>query len=157
MLLIAPFTRSAARAMLHIVRGSRMWMVVVVVLACSSNIAQPDHGSAPTPVSSAAAGDDTMMFVHIEGTLDELRGLTTLKGLELQRGAHDLGGGRWRASGVVRVKSLIDDIKARGLTVTVTMDEDEVDRRVKADHEMMKDAVRDAGGTKGQGGGDDKK
>ena len=65
-----------------------------------------------------------MMFVHIEGTLDELRGLTTLKGLELQRGAHDLGGGRWRASGVVRVKSLIDDIKARGLTVTVTSSTD---------------------------------
>jgi hypothetical protein len=89
-----------------------------------------------------------MMFVQIEGSLDELRGLQRVEGLRLQRGAHDLGGGRWRASAYLTSKTTLAEVQARGLTVRVTMDEDEVNRRVQVDKEMMKEAHRDGGAAK---------
>ena len=76
-----------------------------------------------------------MVFVQIEGTLDELRGVAKLAGLQLSRGAHDLGGGRWRAAGVVESKAVLDELAARGLKVTITLDENAVDRRLKNEPE----------------------
>lgn len=82
-----------------------------------------------------------MHFVEIEGTLEELRGLHGIEGLKLQRGARDLGGGRWRASATVMRNEAIEEMKQRGLTVRVTMDEEEVLRRQRETQEMMKEVL----------------
>ena len=87
------------------------------------------------------------MFVKIEGPLVALRGLIQISGLDLAAGVHDLGGGRWRASAYAESPSAVDEVRARGLTVTVILDEDETNRRMDADHEMMRAAL--------DGGGDD--
>jgi hypothetical protein len=85
-----------------------------------------------------------MIFVTIDGPLDDLRDLAGLPELHLQRGVRDLGAGQWRATGVVQDTSALDAIRAKGLTVTITMDEDEVKRRVAADQSMMKPASGEA-------------
>jgi hypothetical protein len=82
-----------------------------------------------------------MHFVEIEGTLQELRALHGIEGLKLQGGERDLGGGRWRASATVTRNEAFEEMKRRGLTVHVTMDEDEALRRQRETQEMMKEVL----------------
>ncbi len=79
-----------------------------------------------------------MTFVEIEGPAEKLRKLYAMKGLDLSRGFRNLGGGTFRANGSVDTPETLAALKATGLTVRVTVDEQEVERRAKADHEMMK-------------------
>jgi len=83
------------------------------------------------------------MQVEIEGQPDVLRGLTGRKGvagLDLVRRVDELGDGRWKVQGTVESHDVIDELERRGLTVRVVMDEDEVNRRIDLDKEMMRDA-----------------
>lgn len=87
-----------------------------------------------------------MMQVEIEGPPDELRGLTGRKGvagLDLVRRVDELDDGRWKIYGTVESQEVIDELEKRGLTVHVVMDEDEINRRIDLDKEMMKDAGGD--------------
>lgn len=85
----------------------------------------------------AGSDDDTAMFVHVEGPLDELRGATMLPGIEFQRRLDHLDGGLGRAYAFVTRKSTLEILRARGLVVRVSMDEAETTRRIQADYERM--------------------
>ena len=85
-----------------------------------------------------------MMFIEIEGTLAELAALRGIDGLEIERGASDIGGGRHRVGAMVRRKGALLDIQARGLKTRVVMDEAEAQRRMEAERQDMEKAA-DAG------------
>ena len=80
-----------------------------------------------------------MKFVELEGTLAELQSLVGIAGLEGPGGHRDVGGGRRRATGIIHDDAAIAEIERRGVTVRVTMDDDEVERRIEADMAMMRD------------------
>jgi hypothetical protein len=79
-----------------------------------------------------------MQFVEIEGSREEIRKLREIAGVTLPRGTHDLGGGRRRASGYVTDEALAE-LRRRGLTVRVLMDDEELRRRDKKTEDMMRD------------------
>jgi hypothetical protein len=123
-----------------------IWRPLVAALALAATPACKAREPSRTPPSARSEGaDKTAIFIQIEGPLPDLQGLARIEGLDLQRGAHDLGGGRYRASAFAESKAAVDEVRARGLVVKVIMDEDETKRRMDADHAMMKDAVGDAG------------
>jgi hypothetical protein len=87
-----------------------------------------------------------MMHVEIEGQPDALRELVGRKGIEgldLVRRVDELDDGRWKVQGTVESQEVIDELEGRGLTVRVIMDEEEVNRRIDLDMEMMRDAGGD--------------
>src|SRR5687768_12178278 len=109
---------------------------ILLAAACSG-----PRDAAPQRAPSSS-GDDTMMFIEIEGTRDEIRGLNDIDGLELSRGGEDLGGGRIKTRAFVRRNAAIDEIRARGLTVRVTKDEAEIKRRIQKDQDAIDRAKR---------------
>jgi hypothetical protein len=95
---------------------------------------------------------DTTMFIEIEGTKAELRALQGIAGLDLERGASDLGGGRFKVGAMVRRKGAMLDIQARGLAVRVIMDEAEVQRRIDEEQESFRRRLApDASSSRGYG------
>ena len=119
-------------------------VLLVAAIACSRpatpGASQTDRTSGPQ------RGGHHMMQVEIEGPPDELRGLTGRKGvagLDLVRRVDELDDGRWKIYGTVESQEVIDELEKRGLTVHVVMDEDEINRRIDLDKEMMKDAGGD--------------
>lgn len=113
----------------------RVWLAVIVVAACSGH---DTIRPTPTPVPQASgdAGDKTVMFIEIEGTLAELAALKTIDGLELERGASDIGG-RHKVGAMVRRKGVLLDVQARGLKTRVVMDEEEANRRMEVERQQM--------------------
>lgn len=81
---------------------------------------------------------DTTMFIEIEGTKAELRALQGIDGLELPRGATDLGGGRFKVRAFVQRKGVLLDLQARKLTVRVVRDEADVTRKIGREFESFK-------------------
>ena len=95
---------------------------------------------------------DTTMFIEVEGTKAELRALQGIAGLELERGATDLGGGRFKVGAMVRRKGAMLDIQARGLAVRVIMDEAEAQRRMDEEQESFRRRLApDASSSRGYG------
>ena len=84
-----------------------------------------------------------MTFVEIDGPKEKLRPLYKIPGLDLSRGFRDLGGGVYRANGAVLTPEAMVALRATGVAVRVTLDEAEVERRVKADHEMTRRGRRE--------------
>lgn len=80
-----------------------------------------------------------MKFVELEGTLSELQSLVGIPGLEGPGGHRNIGGGRRRATGIIHDDAAIAEIERRGVKVSITMDDDEVERRIEADMAMMRD------------------
>lgn len=103
-------------------------------------------GGAPEPPAAsrevtAEPADATVMFIDIEGTLDELRALRGIDGLELERGASNAGGDRFHVGGYVRRRSALREVEARGLLVRIVMDEAAARRRMAAEQEAMQRAA----------------
>jgi hypothetical protein len=90
-----------------------------------------------------------MMFVEIEGPLEKLRPLQRHRGLQFSRGTRHLGGGIHRVHATVLDADTFAALKASGLRVVVTRDEAEVERRAKADLEMMDRARKEYEAEKG--------
>jgi hypothetical protein len=118
-------------------------IALAALTACSGH----DAGRpAPTPVQQASgdAGDKTVMFIEIEGTLAELAALKQIDGLDLERGASDIGGGRHKVGAMVTRKGALLDIQARGLKTRIVMDEAEAARRMQAEREEIDRATGSA-------------
>lgn len=113
--------------------STRMATIAALVLGCASAV---------EPVEDAR-GDATLMFVEIEGPLDELRRLRAIAGLVLERGASDAGEGRGRVGVMVRRRSALREVEARGLAVRVVMDEAEARRRIEAERDAIQAAAED--------------
>jgi hypothetical protein len=114
--------------------------LLAAVTACSG-------GKAPPPAGPGVAheGDDRMMIIQIEGPIGEIRKLNKMPGVRLQSGVHPRGGDNYAIYATVTRDEAVDEIRARGLTVIVTMDKDEVQRRSQADRDLMKAALPDGG------------
>jgi len=80
------------------------------------------------------------MFIDIEGPLVELAALRGIAGLELERGASPVGGGRHRVGAYVSRKGALSEVRARGLTTRVVMDEAEARRRIEVEREQIRKA-----------------
>jgi hypothetical protein len=81
------------------------------------------------------------MFIEIQGTLAELAALKTIDGLDLERGATDIGGGRHKIGAMVTRKGALLDIQTRGLETNVVMDEAEAERRMQVEREEIQKAT----------------
>lgn len=112
-----------------------LWLLVT---ACSNHDASRPS-SRPRAQGSGDAGDKTIMFIEIEGTLAELAALRGIDGLEMERGASDIGG-RHRIGAMVTRKGALLDIHARGLETRVVMDEAEAQRRMQVEREEIEKA-----------------
>jgi hypothetical protein len=112
-------------------------ILAFAALACAG----PPEAPAVSHESIAPAADATVMFVDIEGTLDELRALRGIEGLELERGASNVRGDRFHVGAFVRRRSALRAVEARGLMVRIVMDEAEARRRMAAEQEAMRRAA----------------
>jgi hypothetical protein len=116
-----------------------VWLALAASTACSGHDVTRAN---PPPVQQAPGdvGGKTVMFIEIEGTLPELAALKGIDGLELERGASDIGGGRHRIGAMVTRKGALLDVQARGLKTRIVMDEAEAERRMQVEREEIERA-----------------
>lgn len=117
-----------------------VWFALAVSVACSGHDASRANPPPPVQQGPGDAGDKTVMFIEIEGTLPDLAALKGLAGLELERGAADIGGGRHRVGAMVTRKGALLDVQARGLKTRIVMDEAEAERRMQVEREEIQRA-----------------
>lgn len=114
-------------------------LAIAGLVACGGSPEAP-AASHDEPVERAE--DATVMFVDIEGRLDELRALRGIDGLVLERGAANVRGDRFHVGAMVRRRSALRAVEARGLLVRIVMDEAEARRRMAAEREAARRAAQ---------------
>ena len=77
------------------------------------------------------------MVVQIEGPLADIRQLTLMEGVRLQSGLKPLGGDRYMAWATIIREEAVAEIEARGLTVRVTMSQEDMERRSQIERESQ--------------------
>jgi hypothetical protein len=116
------------------------WLVLAALTACGGNDASLPR-TTPVQQASGDVGDKTVLFIEIEGTLAELAALKEIDGLDLERGASDLGGGRHKVGAMVTRKGTLLEVQARGLETRIVMDEAEAERRMQAERDEIERAT----------------
>ena len=81
-----------------------------------------------------------MMEIEVEGTDEQIVRLYSVRGIEFLGTVRLQENGLGRISAVVKRHGALDEIRAAGVTVRVTMDEAEMERRAKTNYETMKKA-----------------
>ncbi len=119
-------------------RTSASLLAFAVLAACGGSPEAPAGAERDEP-----SDDATVMFVDIEGTLDELRALRSIDGLELERGAGNVDGDRFHVGAYVSRRRALRAVEARGCLVRIVMDEAEARRRMAAEQEAFRRADGD--------------